>query len=53
VGRELGLAALAEAVDVEDRTRPVELGLVIPQAAVTHFVECTDFVKELAIDDPV
>ena len=30
----------------------LELGLGNPQAAVTHFVECTDFLKEMAIDDP-
>ena len=30
----------------------LEVGLGNPQAAVTHFIECTDFLKELAIDDP-
>ncbi len=30
----------------------LELGLGNPQAAVAHFIECTDFLKELAIDDP-
>src|SRR4029077_20994279 len=30
----------------------LEMGLGNPQAALTHFVECTHFLKELAIDDP-
>ena len=30
----------------------LELGLGNPQAAMTHFAECTHFLKELAIDDP-
>ena len=30
----------------------LELGLGNPQAAVAHFIECTDVLKELAIDDP-
>jgi class 3 adenylate cyclase len=30
----------------------LELGLGNPQAAVTHFFECADHLRELAIDDP-
>jgi len=30
----------------------LEVGLGNPQAALTHLVECTGFLKELAIDDP-
>src|SRR4029077_10582528 len=30
----------------------LELGIGNPQVAVAHFTECTEFLKDLAIDDP-